>query len=263
MANYSKLNQPPASKHGEYRKPSRRKKTGIGALLTFLVVIMAVIFVMSIFFRVTDIQVEGNEHYTDQEIIKAVVIEEGDNLFFFDRIAATSRVFAKLPYIEEVSVERQLPNKVIISVQECKALAYLQVGDEEWAIDYSCKILGKATAEETGDLIPILGVSPGTLMIGEKLTTADGNEELVNFISEVLYQLQERGLAPQVNKIDFSNAYSVRIAFGDGRYTFKIGGSSNVEYKFGMLVSVMSQLKEGDVGTIDVSDGTTAHFIPN
>ena len=60
MANYSKLNQPPASKHGEYRKPSRRKKTGIGALLTFLVVIMAVIFVMSVFFRVTDIQVEGN-----------------------------------------------------------------------------------------------------------------------------------------------------------------------------------------------------------
>ena len=263
MANYSKLNQPPASKHGEYRKPSRRKKTGIGALLTFLVVIMAVIFVMSVFFRVTDIQVEGNEHYTDQEIIKAVVIEEGDNLFFFDRIAATSRVFAKLPYIEEVSVERQLPNKVIISVQECKALAYLQVGDEEWAIDYSCKILGKATAEETGDLIPILGVSPGTLMIGEKLTTADGNEELVDFISQVLYQLQERGLASQVNKIDFSNAYSVRIAFGDGRYTFKIGGSSNVEYKFGMIVSVMSQLKAGDVGTIDVSDGTTAHFIPN
>ena len=55
----------------------------------------------------------------------------------------------------------------------------------------------------------------------------------------------------------------MKIAYSDGRYTFKIGGSSNVEYKFGMLVSVMSQLKEGDVGTIDVSDGTTAHFIPN
>ena len=99
MAYNSHMNQPPASKHGEYRKPSRRRKTGVSALLTFLVVIMAVIFVMSVFFRVTDIQVEGNEHYTDEEIIKAVVIEKGDNLFFFDRIAATSRVFAKLPYI--------------------------------------------------------------------------------------------------------------------------------------------------------------------
>ena len=256
-------NQPPASKHDEYRKPSRRRKTGVGALLTFLLVIMAAIFVMSVFFRVTEIQVEGNEHYTDSEIIKAVVIEEGDNLFFFDRIAATSRVFAKLPYIEEVSVERQLPNKVIISVQECKALAYLQVGDEEWAIDHSCKILGKATEAETGDLIPILGVSPGTLMIGEKLTTSDNNEELVDFISQVLYQLQERGLASRVNKIDFSNPYSVRIAYGNGRYTFSLGGGSNVEYKFGMIVSVIAQLKEGDVGTINVSDGTTAHFSPN
>ena len=30
-----------------------------------------------------------------------------------------------------------------------------------------------------------------------------------------------------------------------------------------MIVSVMAQLKEGDVGTINVSDGTTAHFSPN
>ena len=74
--------------------------------IVFFLVIVAMIFVMSVFFRVTDIQVEGNEQYTDEEIIKAGVIEKGDNLFFFDRIAATSRVFAKLPYIEEVSVER-------------------------------------------------------------------------------------------------------------------------------------------------------------
>ena len=44
MAYNSHMNQPPASKHGEYRKPSRRRKTGVSALLTFLVVIMAVIF---------------------------------------------------------------------------------------------------------------------------------------------------------------------------------------------------------------------------
>lgn len=263
MAYNSHMNQPPASKHGEYRKPSRRKRTGVSGLLTFLIVIVAMIFVMSVFFRVTDIQVEGNEHYTDEEIIKAVVIEDGDNLFFFDRIAATGRVFAKLPYIEEVSVERQLPNKVTITVRECKALAYIQVGDEEWAIDHSCKILGKATEDETGELIPILGVSPGTLMIGERLTTSDGDEALVDYIAEVLYQLQERGLAPQVNRIDFSNPNAVKIAYGNGRYTFSLGGGSNVEYKFGMIVSVMSQLKEGDVGIINVSDGTTAHFSPN
>ncbi len=263
MAYNSHRNQPPASKHGEYIKPRRRRKTGVSGLLTFLVVVGAAIFIMSIVFRVSDIQVEGNEHYTDAEIIKAIDIEQGDNLFLFDRFAAISRVFAKLPYVEQVSVDRSLPNKVTVSVVECKALAYLQVGDEEWTIDHSCKILGKAAEGELESLIPIVGINPGTLMIGEKLLTADGDEALVDYLAQVLYQLQERGLAPMVNKIDFSNPDAVKISYGNGKYIINLGGSSNVEYKFGMIVSVMAQLKEGDVGTINVSDGTTAHFSPN
>ena len=42
----------------------------------------------------------------------------------------------------------------------------------------------------------------------------------------------------------------------------KLGGPGKTEYKFGMLVSVMSQLLAGDVGVIDVSDGMTARFRP-
>ena len=41
-----------------------------------------------------------------------------------------------------------------------------------------------------------------------------------------------------------------------------IGGKSEVNHKFAMLESVLEQLKEGDVGVINVSDGTSAHFIP-
>ena len=169
----NRINQPPSSKHGEYKKP--RKRTVSGAILTFAVVVIAIVFLMSVFLRISDISVEGNEHYSDEEIIKAIDIEQGDNLFFFDRFAAISRVFAKLPYVEEVSLERQLPNKVIITVQECKALAYIAVGDENWTIDRSCKVLGKATEDELGTLIRVEGLDPGTLLIGERLTSADGH----------------------------------------------------------------------------------------
>ena len=40
------------------------------------------------------------------------------------------------------------------------------------------------------------------------------------------------------------------------------GGGAEVNHKFAMLESVLEQLKEGDVGIIDVSDGYSAHFIP-
>ena len=230
--------------------------------IVFFLVVVAVIFVMSVFFRVSDIQVEGNVHYTDDEIIRAIDIEEGDNLFFFDRFSALSRVFAKLPYVEEVTVERRLPNKVIISVTESQALAYIVLGEEKWTIDHGCKVLGKATEDELGGLIPIDGISPGTLMIGEPLQTSDGNTEIVGYIAEVLYQLEERGLYTQVGRVDFSDPDNVEFTYAD-KYTVRIGGNSKVEYKFGMIVSVMSQLLQGDVGIIDVSDGNVAHFTPN
>ena len=246
----------------EQRFSLRELLSTLSGPIMFFLVVVAVIFVMSVFFRVSDIQVRGNTHYSDEEIIRAIDIEEGDNLFFFDRFAALSRVFAKLPYIDEVSVERSLPNKVIITVSESQALAYIVLGEEKWTIDHSCKVLGKANDDELQGLIPIDGISPGTLMIGEPLETADGDETVVNYIAEVLYQLEERGLYRQVGRVDFSNPRRVTFTYAD-KYTVVLGDSSNVEYKFGMLVSAMSQLLDGDVGIINVSDGNTAHFSPN
>ena len=177
------------------------------------------------------------------------------------RFAAISRVFAKLPYVEEVSLERQLPNKVIITVQECKALAYIAVGDENWTIDRSCKVLGKATDDELGALIRVEGLDPGTLLIGERLTSADGSGEIIDFISDVLYQIQARNLAEHILSLDFSDPLGASMQYGT-RFTVIIGGKSEVNHKFAMLESVLEQLKEGDGGVINVSDGSTAHFIP-
>ena len=94
----------------------RARRRAFSGPLMFVVVVVAAIFVMSVFFRVEVIEVVGNHHYTAEEIIRAVDIEEGDNLFFFDRFAAVGRAFSKLPYIESVTIERSLPNKVVITV---------------------------------------------------------------------------------------------------------------------------------------------------
>ncbi len=237
----------------------REIAASVSGPVMFFIVVVTVIFIMSVFFRVSDIRVVGNTHYTDEEIIRAIEIEEGDNLFFFDRFAALSRVFAKLPYIEEVMVERSLPNRVTITVTESEALAYIVLGEENWTIDHGCKVLGKANDEELEGLIPILGISPGTLMIGEQLQTVDGDDRIVQFIADVLAQLEGRGLSKRVGQVDFSDPDHVEFTLFD-KYIVRIGNYESVEYKFGMVLSAMSQLLEGDVGVIDVSDGNTAHF---
>ena len=57
----------------------RELSASVSGPVMFFLVIVAVIFVMSVFFRVSDIQVRGNSHYTDEEIIRAIDIEEGDD----------------------------------------------------------------------------------------------------------------------------------------------------------------------------------------
>ncbi len=260
MAASINTKQPPENRRMEkFRLP--RKKSSIAGPLMFFLVMVAIIFVMSVFFRVSDVKVEGNLHYTDEEIIRALDIEQGDNLFFFDRFAALSRAFAKLPYIEEVTIERKLPNKVKIIITESEALAYIPLGDELWTFDHSCKMLGKATADEDQKLIPVVGLEPGTLLIGEKMNIADGNEATVDYLAEVLGQLEGRELNSSVTRIDFSDPQNVKFSYG-GKYTVVLGSNRDTDRKMGMFVSVMSKLKEGDMGIIDVSDGSVAHFRP-
>ena len=259
MANLLKRRNLSDEEQSGYMRARRRAFSGP---LMFVVVVVAAIFVMSVFFRVEDIQVVGNNHYTQEEIIRAVDIEEGDNLFFFDRFAAVGRAFSKLPYIEAVTVERKLPNKVTITVEETTALAYLQLGEEKWTLDHNCKVLGKAAEGEEESLLPIVGMRPGTLMIGEIMQTEDQSEDTVAYLAEILDQIEARGMTGQVTRIDFTKTNSPEFDYG-GRYTVVLGKYEKVEYKFGMFVTVLGMLKEGDVGVIDVSSGTKAHFSPN
>ncbi|MCR5088426.1 MAG: FtsQ-type POTRA domain-containing protein [Oscillospiraceae bacterium] len=239
-----------------------RRRRGFSRPLIFVVVIVAAVFVLSFFFRVNDIVVEGNTHYTNDEIIRAIDIEEGDNLFFFDRFAAVSRVFSKLPYIEQVTLSRALPDRITISVQESTALAYLILGDEEWTMDHNCKILGKAAEGETEQLVPIENFDPGTLFIGERLTTADGDTNPVDYLEEILQQIEGRNMVGQVDKIDFENVNSPELDLS-GRYSVVLGRYAQVSQKFAMLSGVLETLKAGDLGVIDLSDSRKAYFSPN
>ena len=239
----------------------KKKKSAFKGPLTFFISILAIIFVMSVLFRVSDIAVNGNSHYTDQEIINAIDIEEGDNLFFFDRFAAVSRVFAKLPYIEEVQIIRNLPNRVIIDVSETKAIAYIQLGNELWTLDHNCKVLGKANEDEKRSLVPIVGLDPDTLLINERLKTKGESTRSVDFLENILMQLQGRNMLADTTRIDFSDPDNVEFNYA-GKYIIRLGDPYGIEYKFSMIVGAINQLKPGDIGIINVKDGKSVHFSP-
>ncbi len=128
----------------ENRSGRRRNKHGkLYAPVAFLIICGAIVFSMSVFFRVSDIRVEGSKRYSAEEIMDAAGIEKGSNLFFINRFTSVSRIFSQLPYIESASITRELPGRVIITVEESRALAYVTVESDLWLIDRNCKLLIK------------------------------------------------------------------------------------------------------------------------
>ncbi len=229
--------------------------------LTFFLVIAAIIFVMSVFFEVSKIEVTGNSKYTADEIISASGIHTGDNLFFIDRIGAGSRIVVKLPYIESVRISRSLPNRVEIAVEESKAVACVDVKGELWSISQTGKFLGKIS-DKAAPVAEISGISVSTAAVGEIVTVGENEQDKLDYVLEILYQIQARGMVDAVSSIDISDVSDPTFEY-DGRFLVKLGAKDNTEYKFGKLVSAVSKLKSDDSGTLDLSDSNKVTYNPN
>lgn len=243
------------------RKRISRRAALIGPA-KFLLGCVVLIFIVSIFLQIGSIEVTGNSHYTSQDIVQAAGIEEGDNLFFINRFAAVSGILAKLPYVESVSIETRLPGTVIIEVTESQALAWVELESQRWIIDRSCKVLTQDTANQYSSLIHVTGVTPVNPEVGETLVPENGNTDAINTLSEMLDQIQRRGMAQDVSSIDLTDA-SAPVMEYLGRFTVLFGTAETVNYQFGKLISAVSQLTSADRGTIDVSgSGETVVFTP-
>lgn len=246
-------------------KPARRRgrdplRRNWFAPFAFIIIVAALLFGISVFFRVSRIEVTGNMLYTTDEIVEAAGIEEGDNLFFINPIAAGSRIISRLPYISEATVSRGLPDRVKIEIRESQAVAYILVDDVPWSIDSRCKLLGPGEQADMTALIRVSGLTAIHPVVGE--TVAPGQEDTakVTYLTAILRELESRGMVSDVTAIDMSNLSSPSFDYL-GRFTVKMGQNENVDYKMGLLVSAVAQLTAGDSGTIDLSIDRQAHFL--
>ena len=209
---------------------------------------------------------EYKKRFADKPINKILTIEAsgigtGDNLFFINRFSAASRIFSKLPYVDKAKVTRALPNRVTITIQESSAMAYVQADGGYWVLDQNCKLLKSVTESELTGLARVDGITPVEPKVGEVLNAGEADAPKVTYLAAILGQLLTRDMASKVTVIDLSDASNPGFTY-DGRFTVRLGANENVEYKFGMLQSAVSQLTASDAGTIDLSIDKRAHFSP-
>lgn len=150
------------SQHNKVKRRSPWHGPMVLVLLFFVVIL-----VMSLAFRVSKIEVINASEYTDEEIINASGVERGANLFFVDRFKAASMIFSDLPYMDTVSITRQLPNKIVIQAEGSAPAAYMVIDEEYWLLDRSGKMLGTTDSLTAGEYPEIRSLEPMTVLEGE------------------------------------------------------------------------------------------------
>ena len=123
------------------KKKKRRKKHYLLRLLVIAAVCAGLYFLMHIeYFNVDGIAVAGNNEISDEEIIKLSGIETGDNLFDVHPLLVQHKIKKNL-YIEDVDVDRKLPNEIIIHIEERKGKAQFTKGNKYYVTDNDGEVL--------------------------------------------------------------------------------------------------------------------------
>ena len=241
---------------------ARRRRKSFFAPISILLVGAAVFFGLGVFFRVQTIEVRGSLSYSDEEVIEASGIDIGDNLFFINRFAASSRIFTKLPFVEEAGIERVLPNKIIITVDESFAMAYVDWEGQRWMMTGNCKMLGSGTLSDVRYLIHVLNITPLAPKAGESMEVNAEESLKLTYLQSLLHEMQLLDMSGDVSEVDMQNPADPTFRYLD-RFTVKMGPNDNTDYKLRMLLSAVAQVDSDLAGTVDLSEGTAVHISPD
>ncbi len=119
------------------------------------------------FCSIGEIIVQGNDCLSENEILYSSKIKLGENIFKLD-LKESKNSLMQEPWIKEAVIKRLIPNKIIISVKEREAAAFVCIGDEYFTSSKEGLVLSKIDKPEEGFSLPLIsGLEITEIKIGE------------------------------------------------------------------------------------------------
>lgn len=230
----------------------------VGFLIAMLLLYVGARF----FFKVESIAVDGNTRYSEDEIINCIDVEYGDFMFSFPSSLLKEAIKQKLPYIDEVEIDRQYPSTLHITVSEYQSEyvciqnnKYIVFSDELKALEVSdCNKWGE-------DSIIVEMPKVSRAIEGERIEFFD--VEKTEYISGFLNNLSEFKKIVKIDKIFLSDYFNIKMLCY-GKYMVSFGKCDAIDVKLHTLekVIVSKTVTESASASIDVSDPKEPRVIP-
>lgn len=252
-------------------KPFNRNRL-ILQLASVVAVVLALSFGISIFFKVENVTVSGNQKYSAWTVQEASGITKGDSLLAFGKAKASGKITAALPYVESVRIGIKLPNTVNIEIKELDVVYSIKdISEMWWLITAQGRIVERATAATAGEYTTIQGVrlasaAPGQQAVAHEVpaaTDAEGNtlgsavrgSDRLTAALSILQFMEQGGIIGDAASVNVEDLGNIELWYGQ-RYQVLLGDTTQLEYKINCMNSAINgtnSLKEYDSGVLDIS----------
>lgn len=188
-------------------------------------------------FQVTNVYVEGNEHYTSEEIRQMIETGKyGDNSLYLS-LKYRNRNITDIPFIEMMDVDVVNHNTIHITVYEKALAGYVEYLDNYMYFDKDGVIVECASVQTAG--IPLVtGLSFDHMVMYERLPVE--NEEIFQTILNVTQMLNKYDIV--ADKLYFDDSYEMMLYFGDVRVD--LGSKDLLEEKIQRLAAILPLVED-------------------
>lgn len=237
------------------RKERRARLTRIIAVLLSLV---CGVLALTAFFRVEQLEIVGLTRYDTQDVLNTFGIEKGDNMFFCDSMRGQKRLLAQYPYFESVSVERDLPSRMVVTVKEAQPIAAVNSTQGGWfVLDKDCRVLERTDQEGAKGAAEVLGLRTPGAEPGQALPAED--PDVLEALKTLANGLDKIGLGGKATLYNLQDLDSIWFLYEE-RFAVCVGDTKNLDHKLAILQALVTgdQFSPSDKGSINLALGDRA-----
>jgi cell division protein FtsQ len=196
-------------------------------------------------FAVARVEVRGVSRVSPEQILAVAAIPRGTNIFRLDTTVVTGRV-ESLPEVRRADVVRELPDRVVISVEERRPFTLVHGGRLHW-MDEEGRLLGTPPAAVASPMPVISGLTADELA---SMRTAPGPKARAAVAVIRALLRSGNGLTAEISEIDMSRREGPVLYTVDG-VEVRLG-SEDWEERLARLEGVLGQVATQDVRTVDL-----------
>ncbi len=194
---------------------------------------------------VAGVEVRGTSRIPAEQILAAAAIEPGTNILRLDARGVVGRVEA-LPEVRRADVVRELPNRVVISVEERRPFTLVHAGRLHW-LDEEGRLLGLVPHAVAPQMPVVSGLSEEELA-ALRVAPVPKARAAIALIRALLRS--GSGLIAEISEIDMSRKDGPVLYTLDG-VEVRLG-SEDWEERLARLEGVLAQVATQDVRTVDL-----------